>query len=399
MSRRTLVEVGLLVVGVGIGAWAVGSPKASPSTPEEAPTVVTGVRPETVTAAWPVSRGTQGLTGACAERLPDAVAVAWAYRTGAPILSSPVVADGRVFVGSNDNRVHAVDAATGTPLWTYPTPDDVEAPPLAIDGRVFVGSADGTLHAIDAASGEGLWTYATDDRILGGANYARTADGRTLVLVGSYDRKLHGVDAATGQGVWSVKTENYVNGTPAVFEDVVVFGGCDGILHVVDAESGETRRDVPLGDDVYVASSVAVDLGTAYVAHVDNACVAVAIRSGKVEWTYRAEDGYFSSPALAADRVLVGGRDRFLRALDRTNGAVLWSYACRAALDSSPVIAGDRVVVGSEDGRIYAVDLESGTSIWEHSLGGAITAAVAVAGGLIFVGCEDGTLYALGARP
>lgn len=399
MSRRTLVEVGLLVVGVGIGAWAVSSPKAPPPTPAVAPSVVTGVRPETVTAAWPVSRGNRGLTGACAEHLPDTVAVAWTYRTGAPIVSSPVVADNRVVVGSNDNRVHAVDAATGALLWTFPTSDDVEAPPLAIDGRVFVGSADGTLHAIDAVSGEGLWTYATDDRILGGANYFRRADGRMLVLVGSYDRKLHCVDAATGEGVWAVETENYVNGTPAVFEDVVVFGGCDGVLHVVDAESGDTRRDVPLGKDVYVASSVAVDLGTAYVAHVDNACVAVGIRSGQVEWTFEAEDGYFSSPALAADRVVVGGRDRFLRALDRASGEVLWSYACRAALDSSPVIAHDRVVVGSEDGRIYAVDLESGTSIWELSLGGAITASVAVAGGLIFVGCEDGTLYALGARP
>ena len=221
------------------------------------------------------------------------------------------------------------------------------------------------------------------------------------MLVGSYDRKLHGVDAATGQGVWTVETENYVNGTPAVFEDVVVFGGCDGIVHVVDAASGETRRDVPLGDDVYVASSVAVDLGMAYVAHVDNACVAVAIRIGEGRCGRSGrEDGYFSSPALAADRVVVGGRDRFLRALDRTNGDV----AVVVRLPGGPgQLPGDRRRSRRRRiGRRSALRRRPG----ERHLGlGALPgrrrspASVAVAGGLIFVGCEDGTLYALGARP
>jgi len=401
VNRRVLVEIGLLVAGVGFGVWAVSSTESPPSTreSEQAPTAVTAVRPETVTASWPVCRGDAALTGAADESVPDAVAVAWKYATRGPIVSSPVVSGGRVFVGSNDNRVHCVDAATGEPVWTFPTTNDVEAPPLVIDGRVFVGSADGTLYAIDAASGEDLWTYATGDRILGGANAYRTAQGALLVLVGSYDNKLHCVAASTGKRVWTVETENYVNGTPAVFEDAVVFGGCDGIVHVVDALSGRTRRDVPLGDDVYIASSVAVDCGIAYVAHVDRACAAVAIESGEALWTFQAPAGYFSSPALGADRVVVAGRDRFLRALDRTSGKPLWSYACRDSLDSSPVIARDRVVVGSDDGRLYAVDLVGGTLIWEYSLGGPITGSVAVAGGLVFVGCEDGTLYALGARP
>ena len=126
--------------------------------------------------------------------------------------------------------------------------------------------------------------------------------------------------------------------------------------------------------------------------------VASDIATGEVRWTYTAEDSYFSSPAVGTDLVIVGGRDRHLRALDRTTGEEVWSHACRANLDSSPVIAGDRVVVGSSDGRIYAVTLDTGTLVWEHALGGPVTSSVAVAGGIIFVGCEDGTLYALGER-
>jgi eukaryotic-like serine/threonine-protein kinase len=393
------MEFGLLALGVALGAGALLVTQRETASPEPPPPAVPAGQPTEVTAEWRIYRGDQGLTGATGERVPDAVAVLWRYETDGPILSSPVLADGKVFVGSNDGRVHCLNAATGEVVWTFETADAVEAPPLVIEGRVYVGSVDGSFHAIDAATGEGIWTYATGEAIHGGANLVRLPDGGVRVLVGSYDHKLHCIDAATGEGVWTVETKNYVNGTPAVSGDAVVFGGCDGEIHVVDALSGETRRDVALGDGVYVASSVAVDEGVVYVAHVGDACVAVAIDSGELRWTYSGEDGFFSSPALAADRLVVAGRDKILRALDRESGEVLWRFVARDGMDSSPVIAGDRVVVGSDDGRVYAVTLSGGEPVWEFSLGGAVTGSVAVGGGLIFVPCEDGSLTALGSRP
>ena len=80
--------------------------------------------------------------------------------------------------------------------------------------------------------------YETDDRILGGANLVRTGSEGDRIVVGSYDTRLYCFDAKTGERVWDYRTENYVNGTPAVLEDRIVFGGCDAILHVVSAETG-----------------------------------------------------------------------------------------------------------------------------------------------------------------
>jgi len=400
VNRRTLIEIGLLCVGAAVGVWFVGAYVVELNQhPTGVPTVpVPVVLPETVMAEWPMWRGDAGLSGVTVERVPDAVGVLWRYRTDGPILSSPVVAGGRVIFGSNDNRVHCIDAATGDPVWTFTTPDDVEAPPLAINGLVIVGSANGTLYAIDAKTGEGVWTYETGDRILGGANFYRPPAGPLRILVGSYDRRLHCVDAATGKQVWNVETEDYINGTPAVVNSAVVFGGCDGRVHVVDALTGKPRVAVPLGDATHVPGSVAVGMGVAYAAHVDDRVTAVSIESGTVLWNFRAGDSFFASPALGTDRVVVGGRDKKLHALDRKSGEPAWSFVGRAAFDSSPVIAGDRVVVGSSDGRVYAISLDTGQPVWEYSLGGAVTGSVAVASGLIFVPCEDGYLYALGSQ-
>ncbi len=364
MNKRLALEFGFLAAGLAIGIGFVllrHGNDAEPATPEDLPVV----------------------------------SVLWQYRAGGPIISSPVVVDGRLYVGSHDDSVHCIDVSSGEAIWTFSARDDVEAAPLVVDGRVYVGSASGKLHAIDAATGEAVWTYETGDRILGGATFFRPAEGPALVLVGSYDRKLHAVTADSGEGRWTVETDNYVNGTPAVSGDAAVFGGCDGLLRIVDARTGASRRVVTLGEDIHIASSAIVDGGVAYVAHVFNRCEAVDVASGEVLWTYQAEDSYFSSPAIATDRVVIGGRDRTLRALDRSTGEPLWAFACRDVLDATPTIAGDRVLVGSGDGRLYAVGLADGLLIFEYAFGGAISGRVAVIENRVYVGSEDGLLTAL----
>ncbi|MFQ5507680.1 MAG: PQQ-binding-like beta-propeller repeat protein, partial [Planctomycetota bacterium] len=149
-------------------------------------------------ADWPIYRGNQALQGVAPGSMPERPELAWTFETGGAITSSPVVADGTVYVGSDDGSVHAVWLASGKKRWSYATGDIIEAPPLVLDGRVYVGSSDFFLYALDATTGKLAWKQETDDRILGGANWVRTPDGVTRILVGSYDNKLHCFDADSG---------------------------------------------------------------------------------------------------------------------------------------------------------------------------------------------------------
>ena len=74
----------------------------------------------------------------------------WAFETGGELSSSPTVAEGTVFVGSDDDYLYAVDAATGEQEWAFETGADVESSPTVAEGTVFVGSKDDNLYAVDA---------------------------------------------------------------------------------------------------------------------------------------------------------------------------------------------------------------------------------------------------------
>ena len=52
----------------------------------------------------------------------------WSYTTGSEVYSSPAVANGVVYVGSDDNNVYALNASTGAKLWSYATGGSVWIP-------------------------------------------------------------------------------------------------------------------------------------------------------------------------------------------------------------------------------------------------------------------------------
>jgi len=73
----------------------------------------------------------------------------WKYKTG-DCLSSPAVADGKVFISSYDGILFALDAHTGATIWTYKTENTVTSSPAVANGRLFVGSGDGYIYVFGA---------------------------------------------------------------------------------------------------------------------------------------------------------------------------------------------------------------------------------------------------------
>ncbi len=348
---------------------------------------------------WASYRGDSSLTGVAVGSLPEAFEVRWVFDTGKAIVSSPVVAGGVVYIGSDDAHLHAIDLATGQARWRFRTEDMIEAPPLAREGTVYVGSSDAHFYAVDAETGELRWKYETGDQVLGGANWVPGRDGANArVVVGSYDNSLYCFDAETGEKLWAYQTDNYVNGTPAILGDEIVFGGCDAVLHVVSAASGEALARVPLGEACHVAGSVALAGGRAYLGHYGNAFVCVDLKTQALVWEHVDPSfPFFSSPAVGADRVVFGGRNKKVTCVNRETGEVLWTKSTHRKVDGSPVICGDKVVFGSGDGRLYVVALEDGADVWSYEIGRSLFSSAAVVDGLVVIGSEDGKVYAFGA--
>jgi len=145
--------------------------------------------------------------------LPDQVFGAWE--------SNPIVVDGVMYLTERPNDVMAVDAVTGRVFWIYHYEPDERARVCCgannrgvavLDGRVFMGTLDAHLVALDAVSGKPLWDVQVADVAQA---YSITmaplvVKDRVIVGVGGGEFGIRGFvaayDAATGREAWRFHT-------------------------------------------------------------------------------------------------------------------------------------------------------------------------------------------------
>ena len=108
--------------------------------------------------------------------------------------ATPLVIDGALYVSTAWSKVYAFDAKTGKPLWKFDPQvarqyaeftccDVVNRGIAAWKGRLFLGTLDGRLIAIDAATGRQIWSQQTTDPAKGFSvtGAPRVANGRVLI--------------------------------------------------------------------------------------------------------------------------------------------------------------------------------------------------------------------------
>jgi hypothetical protein len=106
----------------------------------------------------------------------------WNFTTGDWVTSSPAVADGLVFVGSNDYNVYALNATTGVLVWKYATGSYVDSSPAVANGILYVGSEDEKVYAFgqiyySVSFTESGLPHGTEWWVdLGGYNQSSTSD-------------------------------------------------------------------------------------------------------------------------------------------------------------------------------------------------------------------------------
>jgi len=281
--------------------------------------------------------------------------------------ATPLVIDGVLYVSTAWSMVRAFDARTGRPLWSYDPKvpralgvrgccDVVNRGVAAWQGKLYLGTFDGRLIALDAATGKPVWTVMTVDPT---KPYTITMAPRVVkgrVLIGNSGNEfgvrgyLSAYDAGTGALAWRFYT---VPGNPALgFESPAMemaaktwfgewwkLGGGGTVWDAISydpqlnlvyfgvgngAEWNREYRSAGKGDNLFLSSIVAVNADTgAYVWHYQ--------ATPGEEWDYDADQQLVLadlSIAGQARQVLIqANKNGFLYVLDRKTGQLISANA------------------------------------------------------------------------
>jgi outer membrane protein assembly factor BamB len=161
-------------------------------------------------------------------------ATRWSRRLGGA-LATPLVLDGRVYIGGADNFVYCLDSRTGRDVWRWRTGGDIIGAPVYDDDHVFFVSLDNLVRAVDRRSGNLRWKQPLSSRALSGLLVV----GSDL-LVSGVTPDLRALSVATGRAVDRIRVPaELLAGVPHLVagerpgERVVVVVGTDGGVYAM----------------------------------------------------------------------------------------------------------------------------------------------------------------------
>ncbi|HEY2637119.1 MAG TPA: PQQ-binding-like beta-propeller repeat protein, partial [Solirubrobacteraceae bacterium] len=288
----------------------------------------------------------------------------WMHRLGKLAAASPAVGRHRVWVvvlrkGDADfGRVACLRQSNGKIIWSRDLPSRAESSPLLLHGRIYFGSENGTVYALNARTGHQVWTYHAAGAVKAGLAY-----DRGTLYFGDYAGEVYALKASNGGVVWkSGSSGGYAGGsgqfysTPAAAYGRVYVGNTDGRMYSFAAGSGHLAWATRTSAYFYASPSVATIPGlgpTVYGGSYDGNFYAFDARSGAVRWHYPA------SGRISGGAQIVGGLvyfsdlgDRKVIALSPKTGKVRYTFPDGAF---NPVVADRNHLYVIGFGNIYAM--------------------------------------------
>ena len=397
-----------------IGLYAVLTGLLAPNSPAA---VVTPPKPPPV-----MFRGNPEHTGVSAARFFSGQGgVRWRVATGGAVRSSPAVTQTRVFVGSGDGYLYAIERRSGQVAWRYRAGGPVDGSPAVAEGLVVCATSDGHIFAVDERTGRARWERQTGPPL----PYNTTPAGGwdlwasspvvvgPAVLIGGPDGVVYSLDLLSGKENWRAFTGGRVRATPAVSGDLVIVGSWNGRVYGLDLATGRERWvHRTMGDTLdsrkfgfdrrAIQSSAAIADGGVFLGSRDGAVYGLDAATGSRRWRVSHRGSWvIGSPAVRGGKVFAGSSDgHFVHALDAATGRELWNLPTRGNVLASPVLLGGALVITTSRtdapaGELLALDAQSGAVRWRLTLDEASVSTPAAADGELYLGTEAGSVLAI----
>ena len=434
-------------------------------------------------------------TGYCAETVRTPLSLEWVYKcrhAPRPAWPEPkwevqridfdyvyqtAVDDERVYFGSSaDHKVYALDLKDGHLCWEFFTQGPVRLAPAVADGRVFVTSDDGFLYCLDGRTGECIWKFRggpRDEKLMGneqmvsrwpGRSGALVEDGKLYTTFGMWSRDgvyIYCLNAADGSVIWKNSTANFrytkvphgegmagaaPQGYLALYKNTLIVAAGRAEPVFFDARTGKLIYLKSLGityggawlmathdrvffhcgsraskppdirvserpgldryyNDIVVASLNIPDgtpkdfLCPAYRAIVSGERMVLAVSEGSGIFISQRNDPDRGYSVVAVDMkdVLAGptkvaGAPRYQkRKMRETFLSTIIKWRTRSGRAYAMLQAGDTVFVGGE-GNVAALNAADGKPLWQADVEGDAR-GLSVAVGRLIVSTTDGLIY------
>ncbi|NQZ22157.1 MAG: outer membrane protein assembly factor BamB [Colwellia sp.] len=330
----------------------------------------------------------------------------------------PIVAYGTLYSAGRDGDVIAFDMESGDKVWSTDLSDLnaergffdsrqsalLNGGPIAGIKKLFIGSENGDVYALNAENGEIEWQGKVKGEVI-----AAPAIDSGILVVNTASGVMKAFNASTGKDEWKIEQEVpplTLRGVsaPAISAGGVLVGSADGSLSVYLLESGQQGWSLEVGEATGSTElERVIDVDSAPLIYGDKVysissrghLIAVDLRTGRMVWERQYSS--YRQLAISGNTIFLTDVKGHVYAVDRQNGFEKWGQLALTNRGvTGPAAVGKYVVVGDFEGYLHWLDQETGDIVARHEVDSSgLHAAVTVHKNIIYVQSRDGDLQAI----
>ena len=265
--------------------------------------------------------------------------------------------------------VYAVSAKSGVIQWKKDLQMPLRTSPVLANGKLFVQSAENKFWSLDRRSGEILWDYdiaIEDTTMVGGAPAAYCSD-LDIVIVGFSNGELQAFNATLGSALWSdmlvANRQAYsstflhtIQAAPVVENEKLYAMGNSDVLAAIDIRSGTRLWEKEIGG----AQTPLLSGNVLYVVSDKNRLIAVAKDNGSILWTTpikhkgKSSEVTIYAPIMLDGRLIVALSSGQVLSYDPLSGKQINVVDLDENLNSAPIAANGYILFTTENAKLIA---------------------------------------------
>jgi outer membrane protein assembly factor BamB len=257
--------------------------------------------------------------------------IVWKVRPGGPLRGAPSVANGAVYVVSQDNQIYSLKETDGSTNWSEAASLEVagvfgSASPAVGQGTVVAGFSSGELNAYRYENGRQVWqdvlqrtSVSTTVSSLADIDADPVIDRGQVFAIGQGGRMV-ALDITSGQRLWELNISGI--STPWVAGDWVWVVTSDARLLCIARDNGHIRWVQKLPRYLKAKS-----------------------KKGEID---------YSGPVLAGGRLILTGSNGAIVSIDPATGAFQGQVSAGAGISLPPVVANSTLYILDDNGRLSA---------------------------------------------
>ncbi|OGU76521.1 MAG: hypothetical protein A2V93_02545 [Ignavibacteria bacterium RBG_16_34_14] len=322
----------------------------------------------------------------------DSISLKWEAEINGSFPNSSVTTfDNYVFINDLSGRVYCFDASNGKVIGALKHNGSVFTTPVIDQNNIIFAAAE------DDESKSLLYYYNfSTAKML----YENEIPGRVMTEMIKTDKEIffNTEDGKVfcfnlvGEKVWEYDTKSKIHSSPALGNNIIVFGNDDGEIIGINAKEGKLLFNEKIGESFFCGA--AVDGNNVYIGNDNGNLYALELSSGKVNWKFETGARITMVPVYNKTHIIIGNLKGELYSVNKETGKLNWRTNTRGVLNASPLLTENFIILPDLNEAYHFVDVKTGEVKKTYLLDGRGKLTPVIFNEVLYIGYDNGILRA-----